>query len=60
MLNEIRMPHGKIEHLVRVFRRSRPFIRKALRGLNNDEMSLKIRYTAVREFGGYEIEKVNN
>lgn len=58
MLNEIRVPHGVKENLGRIFKKSRPFIRKALRGQKNDEISLKIRFTAINHFGGYEVQMV--
>jgi len=59
MANEIRLPHGKIECLVKMFSKSRPFIRKVLRGNDSDDLSKKIRFTAINHFGGYEIKKVN-
>lgn len=58
MLNEIKVPHGKKEQLGRVFKKSSPFVRKALRGEKSDEISLKIRFTAINHFGGYEVQKV--
>lgn len=60
MLNEIRVPHGTKENLGRIFKKSRPFVRKALRGQNSDEISLKIRFTAINHFGGYEVQIVEN
>ena len=60
MLNEIKVPHGRKENLGRIFKKSRPFVRAALRGKKSDEISLKIRFTALEQFGGYEVQKVTN
>jgi len=60
MLNEIKVPHGKKENLGRIFKKSRPFVRAALRGQKSDEISLKIRFSAINHFGGYEVQKVTN
>lgn len=60
MLNEISVPHGAKENLGRIFKKSRPFVRKALRGQKNDEISLKIRFVAIKQFGGRELQIVEN
>lgn len=60
MLNEIKVPHGANGELSRIFKKSRPFVRKALRGQNNDYLSLQIRSVAIQQFGGYEIQKIND
>ena len=58
MLNEISVPHGSKENLGRIFKKSRPFVRKALRGQKSDEIALKIRFAAIKHFGGRELTVV--
>lgn len=61
---EIMLPHGALAKLTSALKVSEPTARKALRfqeGCNPDEMTLarKIRYNAVRQFGGLDTGAAN-
>jgi hypothetical protein len=55
-LTRIEVRHGDMGYLCKLFKKSRPFVRKALRGESRDFTALKIRKAAMERDGAGEYE----
>lgn len=59
-IKKILVDDGVRTRLKKIFNTSYPTVRGALNGKENTELQRKIRFTAIKRFGGVEIEKNNN
>lgn len=56
-MKRIVLDYGKANMIAKTFKCSREMVSKALHFKKNSELARKIRYVAVKEYGGIEIGK---